>query len=83
MPSEDAVRLASEADHGWVLPAATAVLEGGVPLVERVHGAGLLLGTWIVDDPGTAQLLGSWGVDAVATNDPRGVLQALRGRTSR
>lgn len=83
MPAEDAVRLASEAGYGWVLPAAAPVLEGGVSLVERVHGAGLLLGTWIVDDPGTAQLLGSWGVDAVATNDPRGVLQALRGRTSR
>jgi glycerophosphoryl diester phosphodiesterase len=77
MPVVDALRLATEGGHGWVLPAARSVLEGGRDLVAAAHGAGLRLGTWIVDDPDEAARLTSWGLDAVATNDPRSIVPAV------
>lgn len=77
MPVADALRLAIEGGHGWVLPAATSVLEGGEDLVSAAHGAGLRLGTWIVDDPDAAARLTAWGLDAVATNDPRAIVPAV------
>jgi len=73
MPVADALRLATEGGHGWVLPAARSVLEGGEELVAAAHGAGLRLGTWIVDDVAVATRLTAWGLDAVATNDPRAI----------
>jgi glycerophosphoryl diester phosphodiesterase len=78
MPAADAVRLAAEGGHGWVLPAASSVLDAGEELVADVHGAGLLIGTWIVDEPEVAARLAAWGLDAVATNDPRTILPAVR-----
>jgi glycerophosphoryl diester phosphodiesterase len=77
MPVADALRLATEGGHGWVLPAARSVLEGGRDLVAAAHGAGLRLGTWIVDDPDEATRLTAWGLDAVATNDPRAIAPAV------
>jgi glycerophosphoryl diester phosphodiesterase len=82
MPTKDAVALAKGEGHGWVLPAVAGVLAAGEPLVARAHAAGLRLGTWIVDDPGTAARLSSWGLDAVATNDPSAVVPAVREATS-
>ncbi len=82
MPVDDAIELALRGGHPWVLPAATAVLVAGAPLVDRVHEAGLRLGTWIVDDPGDAVQLSSWGIDAVATNDPARIVPAVRGTTA-
>jgi glycerophosphoryl diester phosphodiesterase len=38
--------------------------------VEQVHRDGLLVGTWTVDDHDAIERLFSWGVDAVASNDP-------------
>ena len=78
MPADDAIALARDAGHEWVLPAAAAVLREGEPLVALAHGAGLRVGTWIVDDPGTAVRLASWGLDALATNDPRAIVPAVR-----
>ena len=43
-----------------------------------VHDAGLLLGTWIVDEPARARALLLAGVDAVATNQPRAIGAACR-----
>ena len=44
-----------------------------------VHDAGLLLGTWIVDDPARGGgAVAAPGVDAVATNDPRAIGAAAR-----
>jgi glycerophosphoryl diester phosphodiesterase len=60
-----------------VLPAARSVLEGGRDLVAAAHSAGLRLGTWIVDDPHEAARLTAWGLDAVATNDPRAIAPAV------
>jgi glycerophosphoryl diester phosphodiesterase len=38
----------------------------------------LLLGTWIVDDPVRARALLEAGADAVATNEPRAIVDACR-----
>ena len=64
--------------HDWVLPFAGRVEAEGSSFVASVHDAGLLLGTWIVDDPAEAVSLLADGVDAVATNDPRRVVAARR-----
>jgi len=77
MPVADALRLATEGGHGWVLPAARSVLEGGADLVTAAHDAGLRLGTWIVDEVDDAVRLTGWGLDAVATNDPRAIAPAI------
>ncbi|HXF35894.1 MAG TPA: glycerophosphodiester phosphodiesterase [Actinomycetota bacterium] len=74
---DDALRLATADGHDLLLPEVGAVLAAGPAFVERVHAAGLRLGTWTVDDPGTIRSLFAWGVDAVATNDPAGALAGL------
>lgn len=61
---------ARSAGHTHVLPQAPAVDAAGRGFVRQVHEAGLRLGTWTVDDPEAIERLFSWGVDAVATNDP-------------
>ena len=82
MPTADALALVREGGHQWVLPSAAAVERAGRSLVARAHAGEVRLGTWIVDDPGTAAGLASWGVDAVATNDPRTIVPALRRATT-
>jgi glycerophosphoryl diester phosphodiesterase len=77
MPLEDALGLAAEGGHDWVLPAASAVLAAGEQIVTRAGSSGLRLGTWIVDDPATAGTLARWGLDAIATNDPRTIVPAV------
>ena len=49
-----------------------------VEAAERVHVAGMRVGTWISDDPDEAVGLMQAGVDAVATNDPGRILAARR-----
>jgi glycerophosphoryl diester phosphodiesterase len=62
--------------HPWVLPFLGQVSEAGPSLAEDVHTFGMLLGTWITDDPVVAVGLMRAGVDAVATNDPATVVAA-------
>jgi glycerophosphoryl diester phosphodiesterase len=62
--------------HPWVLPFLRQVQEAGQSLAEDVHGFGMMLGTWITDDPAVAVALMRAGVDAVATNDPLAVVAA-------
>ena len=64
--------------HPWVLPFARAVLEAADGFVDRVHAAGLKVGTWVSDDPDEAVALMRAGVDAVTTNDPGRVVAARR-----
>ncbi len=61
---------ARDAGHRWVLPNAEPLLEAGDPFVREVHDAGMLVGTWVVDDAEPFARLLAMGVDAVATNDP-------------
>jgi glycerophosphoryl diester phosphodiesterase len=73
-----AVHFAAEQGHAWVLPFAERVVEQGDAFADTVHAAGLLLGTWIVDDAALARALLAGGADAVATNEPRGIVEACR-----
>ncbi len=73
-----ALMFAAQQGHRWVLPFTGRVVEAGPAFPGEVHDAGLLLGTWIVDDPAEAVALLRSGVDAVATNDPRSVVVAQR-----
>ena len=72
-----ALRFAAERGHAWVLPFVGMVASAGPSFPGAVHDAGLLLGTWITDDPDEAVALLRSGVDAVATNDPRRVVAAV------
>lgn len=83
MPLDDALNLAVDGGHGWVLPAASVVLAAGEEIVARARSAGLRLGTWIVDEPATAGELATWGLDAIATNDPRTIVPAVAAARSR
>ncbi len=67
---------AHEQGHGWVLPFVEAVRATGPAFADDVHAAGMRLGIWITDDPQSAVDLFRSGVDAVATNDPAGIVGA-------
>jgi glycerophosphoryl diester phosphodiesterase len=69
-----ALEAAAGGDHPWLLPFVAQILSVGPGFPGEVHEAGVLLGVWIADDPETARTLFSWGVDAVATNDPRAIV---------
>jgi glycerophosphoryl diester phosphodiesterase len=72
--AEDALARATGQGHPWVLPFVTKVLDAGEGFADRVHHGGTLLGVWIADDPETSRQLFQLGVDALATNDPRGII---------
>ncbi|HEY7283253.1 MAG TPA: glycerophosphodiester phosphodiesterase [Actinomycetota bacterium] len=61
---------AREAGHRWVLPNAIPLVAAGEEFVRDVHDAGMLVGTWVIDDHDPFVQVLSQGVDAVATNDP-------------
>jgi glycerophosphoryl diester phosphodiesterase len=48
-------------------------------LVEAVHGAGLAIRPWTVDDPADMRALLALGVDAIVTNAPDVGVAAVRG----
>ena len=73
-----ALRFAAEQGHRWVLPFVERVRAAGTSLPAAVHATGMLLGTWISDDPQEALDLLRAGVDAVATNDPRRIVAATQ-----
>jgi len=47
-------------------------------LVEKAHEAGLAVSTWVVNEPETARLLASWGVDCIGSDYPDRVKKALK-----
>lgn len=57
--------------HDFVLPQAPALVAAGPDFVAEARAAGVRVGTWVVDDEDVLSTLFEWGVDAVATNDPR------------
>ncbi len=46
-------------------------------VIERLHGLGLRVDFWTIDDPARARELFAMGADGVVTNDPRRVRAAL------
>lgn len=48
-------------------------------VVERAHGAGLLVNVWTVDDPDRIRELAAMGVDGIVTNAPDVAARVLRG----
>lgn len=75
----DALGLAREVGHAMVLPHHRALAEAGEEFVAAAHEDGIAVGTWTVDEEDELATLFSWGVDAVATNDPRRAI-AVRER---
>ena len=65
--------------HPWVLPSVTSVSRAGASFVRAAADAGIRVGTWVIDDPEVARRLATWGVDAIATNDPATIVAAVRG----
>jgi glycerophosphoryl diester phosphodiesterase len=61
--------------HTHVLPQAPALFAVGEDFVHRAHDRELVVGTWTVDDAEAIERLFSWGVDAVASNDPEMAVQ--------
>jgi glycerophosphoryl diester phosphodiesterase len=72
------------AGHQYVLPHVTSLVEAGEEFVSEAHEAGVSVGTWTVDDPELARTLFSWGLDALATNDPETMVRvrSAEGATS-
>lgn len=68
---------AVEAGHDLVLPGSRELIPAGSSFVDRAHAAGVRVGTWTVDDPHDVRDLLSWGVDAIASNDPGMALGVL------
>jgi glycerophosphoryl diester phosphodiesterase len=70
--------------HDFVLPQTPALVAAGRRFVEEAHQAGVRVGTWVADDEDLLATLFGWGVDAVASNDPRRavtVRDRVRGRS--
>jgi len=74
--AEAALAYAAAHEHPWVLPFVGKVREAGPRFPAAVHERGVLLGTWLTDEPADAVALFASGVDAVATNDPRRIVAA-------
>ena len=63
-----------------VLPQADAVEAGGHDFTTACHGAGVLVGTWTVDDPVVARRLAEAGVDGITTNRPKWLREQLSAK---
>lgn len=79
-PIEELVRKAGEAHLDGL------DLESGFPIdasfVRKVHGAGLKLYTWTVDDPVLARTEADAGVDGITTNRPGWLREQLSARSA-
>lgn len=64
--------------HDFVLPQGPALAAAGPDFVRDARADGVRVGTWVVDDEDVLTTLFSWGVDAVATNDPRLAVEVRR-----
>jgi glycerophosphoryl diester phosphodiesterase len=72
-----AARVAAEHRHPWLNPDGGAALVAGADGVAAAHHAGVLVGTWTVDDPVAARTLAGAGADIIITNVPDVVLAAV------
>ena len=76
---EDQLVAARDRGHQWFLPHKSALGRRGAERAAAVHDAGLLLGSWTVDEPDRLVWLAGIGVDAVIANDPRAALKIYAG----
>jgi glycerophosphoryl diester phosphodiesterase len=67
------------AGHEWVLPQVEAILRAGEPFVAEAHEDGVRVGTWVADEETLLSMLFSWGIDAVASNDPELAIRTRDG----
>ena len=67
---------AREHGHAWLNPDVTSTL-ADLGSVALVHELGLQVAVWTVDDPAQIRTLATAGVDAIITNAPDVVLDAL------
>lgn len=74
-PIPMAVDVANEHMATVLCPPVVAHLDAST--VDRIHAAGLAVLVWTVDDPDRARELAEAGVDALCTNDPAAIVQAL------
>jgi glycerophosphoryl diester phosphodiesterase len=75
---DEALVHATEARHDVLLPGTWVLEPVGRAFVERAHDAGMLVVTWVVDDPAEVMLFFDLGVDGVASNDPAAAVAARR-----
>ncbi len=68
--------LAPITPHEALHPEHTAVTP---TLIQRAHRRGLQVAVWTLDDPERAQHLAAWGIDAIITNTPKPILEAIGG----
>jgi glycerophosphoryl diester phosphodiesterase len=73
-PVEKMIPEAREAGCDIVMPHKSRLSDS---LAERVHGAGLKLATWVVDEPDELKELARFGLYGVGSNCPGVLLQAL------
>jgi glycerophosphoryl diester phosphodiesterase len=73
-----AIDHAIERSHAVVIPEWSMLVgPGGAELIELAHRGGLGVATWTVNDVQVARRLARIGVDAIITNDPRMMVDAL------
>ncbi|HTK16033.1 MAG TPA: glycerophosphodiester phosphodiesterase [Acidimicrobiia bacterium] len=72
-----AAEIAAAHGHPWLNADGGAALEAGADGIALAHRAGVLVGTWTVDDPEAARTLGAAGADIIITNVPDVVLEAV------
>jgi glycerophosphoryl diester phosphodiesterase len=72
-----AAEIAVAHGHPWLNADGVAALEAGADGIALAHRAGVLVGTWTVDDPTAARGLADAGVDIIITNVPDVVIAAV------
>jgi glycerophosphoryl diester phosphodiesterase len=73
-PPPEVVPAARDAGCGIVMPHKSQLSDA---IADEVHGAGLRLATWVVDEPSELKALARFGLYGVGSNCPGVLLQAL------
>ncbi len=72
--ADEMLRAAADAGCSLVLPHKSRLSD---ELAERVHGAGLSLATWVVDEPEELRQLVRFGLDGLGSNRPGVLIDAI------
>ncbi len=73
-PPQEVIPAARDAGCGIVMPHKSQLSDA---IADEVHGAGLRLATWVVDEPSELKALARFGLYGVGSNCPGVLLQAL------